>query len=287
VATRNALLAAALIGASLLCGAILTHFPFPLNYELVFGIGFLGAAMSSLHLWFVSPGSNRSARSQNGLGLGDRAWPGVLRFIGDSLRPNVGLRFLIRNHGSNLLRIEVLTGPFGKVILILFIFHLAQFLAIPIFPLYFVQKLHLTDQVISLGNALFYVTLLLVSTQLAQLTERLGFGRVTGIGAMVMSCYPGLLALSRGVELFLVASVVGGLAWALAGGAINNYILEKVPDQARPAHLAWYNLTLNASILLGSLLGPLFAGYIGLTTALAAFALLRVLAALSILRWGG
>jgi MFS family permease len=131
------------------------------------------------------------------------------------------------------------------------------------------------------------VTLLLVSTQLAQLTERLGFGRVTGIGAMLMSCYPGLLALSRGVQLFLVASVVGGLAWALAGGAINNYILEKVPEQARPTHLAWYNLTLNASILLGSLLGPLLAGHMGLTAALATFALLRVLAALSILRWGG
>ena len=101
-----------------------------------------------------------------------------------------------------------------------------------------------------------------------------------------MGFYPGLLSLSQGLELFLVASFVGGFSWALAGGALNNYILDKVPPDERPAHLALYNLALNAAILIASLGSPPLAGIVGIPGALALSGLLRVLAALFILRWG-
>ncbi|MCB0222405.1 MAG: MFS transporter, partial [Anaerolineae bacterium] len=52
---RNALLAVSLILTSLLCGLILNYLPFPLGYQVVFALGFLGAALSSFHLWFVRP----------------------------------------------------------------------------------------------------------------------------------------------------------------------------------------------------------------------------------------
>ena len=52
---RNALLAVTLIAVSLLCGYILNRFDFPAGYQLVFGLGFLGAALSSLHLKHVVP----------------------------------------------------------------------------------------------------------------------------------------------------------------------------------------------------------------------------------------
>jgi hypothetical protein len=60
-----------------------------------------------------------------------------------------------------------------------------------------------------------------------------------------------------------------------------------VPDAYRSnfRHLAWYNLALNAAILLGSLAGPFIGGIVGLPAALVAFAILRLLAAAAILRW--
>jgi len=105
-------------------------------------------------------------------------------------------------------------------------------------------------------------------------------------GIIGLSTYPTLMGLSRGVELFLVASFIGGTGWSMAGGALNNYILERVPPDDRPAHLAWYNLALNAAILLASLTGPIVAGQIGLSAALILFGASRLLAALAILRWG-
>lgn len=282
---RNSLLAGTVIITSLLCGLILEKMPFPAGYQVVFGLGFLGAAMSSFHLWFVRPGSTDRALP-NGRALGDLARPGIFRSVGDGLRAAVGLRYLIHGQRGPLLRLEILKGSFGKVIAVLFAFHLMQYAAIPLFPLYWVSKLHLSDQQISYSTMLFYLTILLVSLQLGALTDKMGNQRVTALGAMIMSGYPALTAASQGLGLILVASVAGGVGWALAGGALNNYVLDRVPDSDRPAHLAWYNLAFNAAILLGSLSGPLLAGTIGLSLALSLIAVARLVTALSMWRWG-
>jgi MFS family permease len=284
--TRNALLAVTLTTATLLCGQILVRFPFPTGYQIVFGIGFLGAALSSFHLWLIRPVPDGMVPPYDGRALKDLARPGGVRIMGDGLRLGVGLRFLTRGRGQRLLRSEILGGPFGRVLIVLFAFHLAQFLAVPLAPLYWIGRLHLSDQEISLGSAIFYVSVLLGSTQLARLTQRLGYQRVTGIGAMLMSAYPGLLAFSQGFGLFLGASLAGGFGWSLANGGLGNYLLERVPQNERPAHLAWYNLALNAATLLGSLAGPLLGSWLGLSAALALCATFRLVAALGIWRWG-
>ena len=283
---RNALLAITMVTASLLSGQILNRIPFPVNYQIVFGMGFLGAAMSSLHLRFVLPFPGGVVLPRVGRSLGDRAWPGVIRTLGDALRTGVGLRFLIRSQGLRLLRADVLRSPFGGFVAVLFVFHLIQFLPIPLVPLYLVGQLRLSDQEISLGNALMQAAVFVGSLQLATLTQWLGSRRLTAFGVVLTSAYPGLIGLSRGLGLFLAASVLGGFAWSLVGGTLNNYILEKVPPGDRPAHLAWYNLVLNAAILLASLIGPFLAGKLGLSTALILFAISRLFAAFAILRWG-
>lgn len=147
----------------------------------------------------------------------------------------VGLRYLVRRSLS--LRIPagaIRREPFARVVIILFIFHTTQYLAIPLFPIYWVNRLHLTDANISLGQALFYAAVLFGSTQLARLTNRLGNQKLLAAGILLMSTYPLLTALTRGLPLYLITSIVGGLAWSQVGGAISNYILERVPDENRP-----------------------------------------------------
>ena len=278
VAIRNALLAVVYIGVSLLCGQILVRIPFPTGYQVVFALGLLGALMSTVHLWFVVPTAQGQVRSPAGRGFHSLAWPSLR-----SLRSR--LRALGRPSGSGFLRIDVLRGPYGRFIAVLFNFYLSIYLAVPLFSLYWVNDLHLTDQVIGLGTAFFYVSVLVGSTQLAQVTRRLGNQRVTAIGAMFMCLYPALMALSHGVGLFLAASMMGGLGWSLVGGALVNYLLEKVPEDRRSPYLVWYNLALNGALLLGSLIGPFVAELVTVRIALAIFAGLRFVAALVILRW--
>lgn len=286
VGLRNALLAITFILVSLLCGLILDRTPFPVGYQIVFGIGFLGAAMSTVHVWMVVLPRSRLSRPREGRSLGDLAWPGMVRMLVDGLRPGVALRFLTRRRSPLSHRFGIVRGPFGRLLVVFFCFHLALYLAIPLFPLQWVQQIHLTDRDIGLGTAIFYLCVFLGSTQLARVSWRLGNQKVTAMGALLMASYPAFMALAGGRALFWVGSAAGGLGWSLAGGALTNYLLERIPQEHRPSYLAWYNLTLNAALLLGSLAGPVIAGAIGLPAALLVFSGLRFLAAIGILFWG-
>lgn len=284
--TRNGMLAGVFIVTSLVCGFILETLPFPLGYQVVFAIGALGAAMSSLHLYFVRPLVEPGVNGRAAQATADLARPGSVRSDVTGLRATVGLRFLARSRRRLALRPRVLGGAFGPVAAAMFIFHLAQYLAIPLFPLYWVNELGLTDANISLGNAVFYATVLVGSTQLGRLSNRFGHKQVMVLGVAGMALYPALTALTQELTLFLITSLVGGLVWSLVGGAIGNYILERIPEEERPSYLAWYNLALNAAILLGSMLGPLLANQVGLVVALLLITAVRYLSAVALWRWG-
>ena len=274
-AVRNAVMSLSIIVVSLVCGQILTRVPFPIGYQIVFGLGFLGALMSTVHLWFIVPSGRHRAPARARRRLRDMSWPHLGR-----RRSRQGAQ-----PRRQLLRTEVLKGPFGRLIAVIAAFHLTLYLAIPLFPLHWVNNLHLTDSEIGLGSAVFYVSAFIGATQLARLVQRMGNRQLTAIGAMLMAAYPAFMAAAQGLPLFLAGSAAGGLGWSWMSGALVNLLLEKVPDGDRPAYLAWYNLSINAALLIGALLGPVIGGWMGLALALALFAVLRLVAAIAIWKW--
>ncbi|MCX6039323.1 MAG: MFS transporter [Chloroflexi bacterium] len=269
VGVRNVVLSLTFIIASLGTGYILDHLRFPLGYQVIFGIGFLSAAMSTFHLFFVRPHTEPVAAAVPDLNI-------VPDLEEKNHRP--GLR--------TTLRLDIWRTPYRKILLVLLGFHLAQYLSVPLFALYSVNELHLTDANIGFGTALFYLTVLLGSTQLSRLEHKVGNHKLTGWGVVGMSIYPIALALSHNALQYYLLSITGGFAWALVGGAYANYLLERIPEDDRPSHLAWYNIILNAAVLIGSMAGPFLAGYIGIGVALIVFGALRLLAGIAILRWG-
>jgi MFS family permease len=265
---RNVVLSVAFMVSSLVSGAILKSVEFPTGYQIVFGIGFFGAAMSSLHLYFVRPLKKDRAP------LPPDPSPAPVK---ETESPR-GL--------ASSMRLDILQGPFRKVLLVLLFFHFSHYIVSPIYPLFNVNVLQLNDNNIGIGTALFYLTVLIGSTRLNRAVNRIGHKRVTGWGLIGMALYPFLLALTRNVWQFYLVSLIGGFTWGMAGGAYANYILERIPDHDRPSHLAWYTMALNAAVLASSFLGPLIADQVGLVSALMSFAVLRVLAGYAILRWG-
>lgn len=284
--TRNALLSVVLVATSLICGYLLNNLPFVWGYRLLFGLGCLGAFMSTVHLWFL-----RHITEEVGAGpaeirgtIRDFARPGQNRTLGITMRATVAPRVFAR--GVNLFDFSVLQRGYGKTLGGLFLFHFGQFLPVALFPIYWVERLHFNDGEISAGTAVFHLTVLLGSLQLRRLVKRWGNHKITTWGVLFLSTYPLLTALMTGFGLYIVASIIGGLAWALVGGTVGNYLLDKVPTSGRSAYLSWYNLSLNAAVLLGSLGGPILAGYVGLEMALLASFAMRALAALAIWRAG-
>lgn len=269
VGIRNVIQSLTFIIASLGAGFVLDHLRFPLGYQVVFAIGFISAAMSTYHLFFIKPHAESFTATVPDLN-------NVPESEINKSRPGL----------QTILRLDVWRKPYRKILLLLFGFHLSQFIPFPIFVLFTVNDLHLTDANLGLGTAFFYLTVLLGSTQLSRLEHKIGHHQLTGWGVVGMSIYPIAMALSHNAMHYYLLSIVGGFAWALVGGAYGNYLLERIPEYDRPAHLAWYNIILNAAVLLGSLAGPFLAGYIGIGVALIVFGIMRLLAGFAILKWG-
>ncbi|HEY9151819.1 MAG TPA: MFS transporter [Anaerolineales bacterium] len=267
---RNVVLSITYMISSIGSGYLLNRLAFPVGYQIVFGIGFLGAAMSSLHLYLIKPITGPNIRSL----------PPDPEPVQHPERTNS------RSNFFSAIRADVWQTPFRVVLFALLAFHLTQNLPLPIFPLIQVNILHLTDNQIGIGSAIFYFILLIGSTQLRSIVQKIGNQKVTAIGILSMALYPIGMALSRTPLHFYITSALGGLASALATGAYANYLLEHIPANDRPAYLAWYNVILNLCVLVGSLAGPLIANAIGLTTALFIFAAARVLAGIAIFKWG-
>jgi MFS family permease len=266
--TRNMLYSVTYMLSALGAGWLLVHLAFPLGYQVVFGIGGLSALASCAHLFFVRiPPSVPVAPD-----------PPPSPEPTDRKKPSV------RSLWLGNLRLDIWRTPFAAVLLAMLGLHLTQYLAIPLFPLFSVNVLHLTDQSIGIGTALYYLTSMLGSTQLNRVVRRFGHRKVTGLGFMIMSFYPGLMAFTHSAYGYYLVSILGGLSWALMGSAYMNYVLENIPENDRPAHLAWYNIILNGSILVGSLLGPFIAGFIGLAAALVVAGGLRLLAGYAIFK---
>ena len=260
---RNAMFAITFMITSVLSGYILDTVRFPTGYQIVFAIGALGAAMSTVHLRFVRPIADPQ------IAPGDLAQQGAVP----------------RNIFSSL-RTDIWRTPFKRVLLALFAFHLTQYLPIPIFGIFNVRVLQLTDDNLGIGTALFYLSVLLGSTQIRKLVQRFGNQNLTGWSIAGLALYPVLLALSRNALHFYGVSLIGGLAFAFVFGSYANYMLEHIPANDRPSHLAWYTIILNSAVLIGSLAGPAISDMIGLPSALILFGALRLFAAIFILKWG-
>jgi MFS family permease len=265
-AIRNVMLSITFMASSLISGFILERVSFPLGYQIVFAIGAIGAALSSYHLFFIRPLKTDTPPPP------PEPAPVYLRPYGRNL--------------STVLRLDIWKTHFSRVLIVLFAFHLGQYIAIPIFPLYNVRVLDLGDNEIGIGTALFYLTVLLGSTQLRKIAHGIGNQKLTGWSVSAMAIYPLLLAFSTTVWHYYGLSLIGGLTFAMVSGAYANYMLEHIPAHDRPSHLAWYNVILNAAILIGSLGGPAISDAMGLSGALILFAAIRFLAGLLILKLG-
>ncbi len=272
---RNGIFAIVSIITSLVCGYILEHYQFPAGYQIVFGIGFFSAAISTIHLGMIRVSSSPNFKFlQTSKDLRNN-----LQEVKQKQRERSGLLPL------NGMHVEILRGPFRKVLLMMFSFHFAQFLPLPLFPVFAVKVLQVSDQIISIANAIFFLAMLLASSQVARIVKKYGNQKIIGMGLIFLAGYPLVLSLSYNFVPYLAAHLLGGTGWGLASSTMFNFVLEKSPAETRATHIAWFTFFANAGILLGSTLGPWISSLTGIRWALMLFAIFRLLSGLNIVRW--
>lgn len=265
--TRNITFAITYMLTSLIAGYILKSLPFEIGYQVIFAIGAFGAAMSSYHIYHVTPVEETAP-------------------LHSLLQPASTPQTVSPRGIKSALRLDIWKTPFRNILLVLFCFHLAQYMSAPVYPLYNVRVLNLNDNDLGIGTALYYLTVLIGSTQFRRVAHRYGNKKVTGWSVAGMAVYPFMLAIAHTVWHYYVLSFLGGFLFAMVNGAYINYMLENIPADDRPSHLAWYTIILNIAILGSSLAGPAIADSIGLVNALIVFGVLRILSGFAILKWG-
>ncbi len=266
--TRNVTFAIAYMLSSLGAGYILKNTGFPEGYQIIFAIGAIGAALSSFDLYHIKP-----------------IQEDALAPPPPSIEASAPKASLLRDMFASL-RLDIWKSPFKNVLLALFFFHFAHYLSNPLYPIFNVRVLNLNDANLGNGTALYYLSVLLASTQLSRIVQRFGNKRVTGWGVAGMASYPLMLAFAQNVWHFYILSFVGGFLFALLNGSYANYMLENIPPHDRPSHLAWYTIVFNFAILTSTLIGPASAEIIGLIPALIIFGIARILAGWFLLKYG-
>lgn len=281
---RNALVAISVTLTTLLSGYILDQVVFPLNYQIVFLIGAVGALMSSFHLSRVRQYKEAESRPDLSGKAGPENLAGVHWW---AWLQQIGRRRAVRiSNRKPLLRMDLIISPFGLFMVGCLAFYTFQYFGVPIFPLYYVNELNLTDGEIGMGTAMFHGTMMVGSLFLNRLSVNLGHRKVMLLGVFLFALFPLLLGFSHDAMIYYIACLLGGIIYAFLNGGLVNRLMERVPAADRPAHMALHNLALNMGILAGSLLGPLFGDWIGLREALYLNAGLRLLAAVLLWKWG-
>lgn len=259
VGIRNALVAATTMLTSFVVGQVLTRLPFTTAYQVVFIIGFSGSILSVIMLFLIHP---------------------VVKAPEPTPLPAASPEI------HNPFHFEILVGPFGLVILTMFIFYFALNLPGPIFPIYQVRALKLTDETISLATSLFWVVYFLTCTQSSRISRKLGFQRMTGIGTIIIGGAALIFAFSYHTWIFMVCQLVNGFGWGMINSGFLNYLLQHIPSNNRTPYLAWFNLSMNSAVLVCGLVAPLLSNSIGMMNGLLLAVAARILAGLVVLKWG-
>jgi MFS family permease len=188
--------------------------------------------------------------------------------------------------GVDIFAIDRVSKDFGLFLAAMYTYYFAQNLVVPLYPTYSVDVMGLSDGVISLGTAFFQVAVFITSMRLGMVSDRLGHHLLMVISVLGFAAFPLFIGLWPTVLSYMVGAIIGGIGWGFLGGATANRLMEKVPEDDRPLHMALFNIIVNLGVLTGSLLGPVVGVWTGLQAAMLIGGVLRLLSSLVLWRWG-
>ncbi|NOZ27201.1 MAG: MFS transporter [Chloroflexi bacterium] len=255
ISRRNALMGATSTLTVLASGSVLALLPVPLNYQILFLIAFL-AGMGSLY-------------AVSRLDIPERAEPPP------STR---GVRDLIEGF-----RLFWADRRFRFFTLAAFVFQWGLFMAIPLFPIYWVRVLGASDAFVSLIFTLMSGTSVVSALLMDRILQRWGNQRVLGVSMLGLSLYPILTALTHTLPPLLGIAVLGGLLAAGMNISLYNTLIQIAPDADRARFIAIFSVLSNVAIFAAPLAGSGVAGAIGITTALFIAGGIRALAGAMVL----
>ena len=213
---------------TLVAGPLLQRIPFPLNYQALFFLGFLGSLMS---WWNVTRLQVPDRPPQTG------PQPAFWRQIGGMLRFPGYARFL-----AAVFALQMALGMIG-----------------PLLALYWVRDLDATDQQVSLILSAATATMVIGSLFMRRFVGRIGRERALATGALGYALYPLLTSLTSTVWWLIPWAAMAGFFNAAITVNLFDNLVSVTPEEDRTNFMAVYNTVQNSALFLGPLLAGIIA----------------------------
>jgi MFS family permease len=256
-ATRNIISTATTSLCTFLAGLWLAGATFPVNYQLLYGVGFVASLVSLSFLTRLQVPEAEMREEEGDAGRRSRTerW-GLLR---DTLRAHQG---------------------FVRITLDMFVFNLPAWTAGPLYILLFVRELGASDAWLGLHGMIANVAAIAGYAVWRRIIRRVGEGPTlqwTAAGAMI---YPIAAGLSGALGPVLVAVVLDGLIAPAINLSHFAIFLRACPTKRRPLYVGIYSTLMNLGAFVAPLVGVWLANSVGLGPLLVVCGLLRGLGGL-------
>lgn len=206
--------------------------PFPINYQVMFLVAFIFALFSQSELIGIRLISRPQPQPQ----------PVVLPVQDNWLRP-------------------WRSPAFRRVALVSALAHAAFFAIVPITPLHLVNNLNADEWFMGQFGLAELAAGALISTFGGPIVMRFGNRTVIGVAMMGTALAAAIIALSPNLYLTLIAAVISGASWTLAGIiGLFGFFIENTPKEDVVAFSVPYHQILGIGMFAGPILGRLLAG---------------------------
>ncbi|HNT77371.1 MAG TPA: MFS transporter [Anaerolineae bacterium] len=231
---------------------------FPRNFQILYVIGFLGAATSSWYLLKIKvPDSKVIAPEPQEHG----AHPRPAQIIANARR------FVADNRG--FVRITANTLAFG----------FGDWLLAPVYTIFFLRHLGASDGWVGLNSTLANVGVIVGYTLWRKWIEQLGHNRTLLITIPLSACYPFLVSLFPNLTLILIWGIFINLINPGVNLSHFNILLKLCPDERRASYIATYSAIMNAGAFIGPLIGVALADWLDIRWVLVIGGCFRLLGA--------
>jgi MFS family permease len=213
---------------TLLAGPLLLRLSFPLNYQVLFFLGFLGSMVS---WWHVRQVRVPDRPPQTG------PQPAFRRELGEMLRFRGYARFLVA-----VFALQMALGMIG-----------------PLLALYWVRTLSATDQQVSLIMSTATAAMVVGSLLMRRMVGRIGREAALAIGALGYALYPLLTSLTTTVWWLIPWAAMAGFFNAAISVNLFDNLVSVTPETDRTNYMSVYNTVQNSALFLGPLLAGILA----------------------------
>ncbi len=218
-------------------GFVLDRMPFPLNYQIVFLISFIGGSAGMIYWGKLEvPESMRTDH----LVSEPKPWREQVRCYWQTIRVPAFVRY------------ELTTA----------VLRLGMNLPTALYSIYWIRRLYASDLWIGWHSTTNQVALIVGYTLWGRIISRYGHFIPLLICSAGMGLYPVLMALVPGQEWLPVISIIQGLFVTGINLAFFDTLLAVCPADRRPSLIAVNTMIASLIMFLGPILGTLLAGWV-------------------------